>query len=362
VCLRQEKDYIALYYIKQDELLFTELKEVVLDHWECWNLGQKPSDISFIRRGSTWLGEAGKVVYIIFRRGDKYPSLIAKSVMSPKHGKIIINEAQNIMAVWDSASERFRESLPRPLDVIEIEGIPVYFEEAIPGVAFPEKVIFCLGKKKKEKIISETIDKLAVWLNDFQKCFNPSKEIIDSGVVEERILSPLELFSAKHDLSAREQRFIEELKENAGLLEGRNISLQPAHGDLWGGSVLWGLDGTMCIIDWEFFEPQGLPLLDFLYFSVHPGFVVNNKGENGLLGEFMNLFHDNYFSGLICEHLKTHAKAAGVESSEVIELLLSIILINLSLERDTRNKTEDSWRSLIRYFAKNGSLCKIIQS
>ena len=342
--------------------MFNKLKEVVLGHWEDWNLGRRPSDISFIRRGSTWLDNAGKVVHIIFRRGDRFPFLIAKTVMSSEYGKTILNEAQNIKAVWNSASERFRENLPRPLDVIELEGIPVYFEEAIPGVAFPEKVMFCLGKKKREKLISKTIDQLAIWLNDFQKYFNASKEVIDSGVIEERILRPLELFSTKHDLSAREQGFIEELRENAGLLEGCDILLQPAHGDLWGGSLLWGLDKRLHVIDWEFFEPQGLPLYDFLYFSVHPGFVMHNRGENGLIGEFMNLFHDNYFSGLIREHLKAHAKAADVESSEVIELLLSALLIRLSLERDSSNKTEDSWRSLIRYFAGNRSRCKIIQS
>lgn len=342
--------------------MFTQLRELILDNWEDWNLGRKPSDISFIRRGSTWLGEAGKVVYIIFRRGDTYPSLIAKSVMSPEHGNTILNEAQNIMAVWNSASERFRESLPRPLDVIEIEGIPVYFEEAVLGGAFPEKVIFCLGKKKKEKVISETIDKLARWLNDFQECLNSDKELIDSSMVYEQVLKPLEVFSSKYDLSAREQRFIEELKENAGLLGGRKIPLQPAHGDLWGGSLLWGTDGKMRVIDWEFFEPQGLPLQDFLYFAIHPGFVMHNRGVNGLLGEFMNIFQDNYYSRLIHEHLKAHAKDAGIESSEIIELLLSMLLIRLSLERDTRNKTGDSWRSLIRYFAENQSLCKIIQS
>ena len=342
--------------------MFMKLRELVLDNWARWNLDRKPSDISFIRRGSTWLVEAGKVVYIIFRRGDRFPSLIAKTVMSSEYGKTILNEAHNIMTVWNSASAKFRTSLPRPLEVIEIEEIPFYFEEAISGSAFPEKVMFCLGEKKREKIISATIDKLAVWLNEFQVCLNPDNKVIDAGMVGEWILRPLDYFCAKHDLNAREQYFTEELRENALLLEGCNIPLQPAHGDLWGGSLLLGSDDGIRVIDWEFIEPQGLPLQDFLYFAIHPGFVMKNRGKNGLLGEFMNIFQDNYYSGLIHEHLKTHAKAAGIESSEIIELLLAIILIHLSLERDSRNKTGDSWRSLMRYFAKNRSHCSIIQS
>ena len=342
--------------------MFAHYRELVLDNWEGWNLGRRPSDISFIRRGSTWLGDAGKVVYIIFRRGERYPSLIAKTVMSSEHGKTTLNEAQNIMTIWNSASAKLRESLPRPLDVIEVNGLPVYFEEATPGVALPEKVMLCWGKKKKKKIVSETIDKLATWLNEFQKGLNPCKDLIDSNVVEEQILRPLEQFSVEHDLNAREQHFIEKLRENAGLLEDFNIPLQLAHGDLWGGSLLLEIDGAMRVIDWEFFEPQGFPLYDFLYFAVHPGFTIHSKGENGLFGEFMNLFHDNYFSELICEHLKTLAKAAGVESSEVIELLIAMLLIRLSLERDLRNKTKDSWEHLFRYLLKNRSDCVIFQS
>lgn len=342
--------------------MFTKLRELVLDSWESWNLGPKSSDISFIRRGSTWLGDAGKVVYIIFRRGDRFPSLIAKTVTSYEYGKTILNEAQNIMTVWNSTSAMFRESLPRPLGTIEVDGIPVYFEEAMPGVAFPEKVMFCRGRKKKEKIISETIDKLAVWLSDFQRCFSSDKELMDSGIVDEQILNPLEYFSTKHDLSAREQCFIAELREIAGSLADRNIPLQPAHGDLWGGSLLWGLDERLHIIDWEYFKAQGLPLQDFLYFSMHPGFLLNNSSENGLLGEFVNLFYDNYFSELIREHLKVQAKDTGIESSKVIELLLAVLLIRLSLERDPGNKTGDSWSTLIRYFTENRLHCKIIQS
>ncbi len=342
--------------------MFTKLRELVLDSWESWNLGPKSSDISFIRRGSTWLGDAGKVVYIIFRRGDRFPSLIAKTVTSYEYGKTILNEAQNIMTVWNSASVKLRENLPRPLDVIEVDGIPVYFEEATPGVAFPEKVMFCRGRKKKEKIISETMDKLAVWLSDFQRCFSSDKELMDSGIVDEQILKPLEYFSIKHDLSAREQRFIAELREIAGSLADRNIPLQPAHGDLWGGSLLWGLDERLHIIDWEYFKAQGLPLQDILCLAIHPGFVTPSKGGDGMQGEFMNLFEESYFAEAVRYVVWEQAQAAGVDSVESIQIFLALALISLSTERDQKASvnTRDSWRALFRYLVNERDKCKLL--
>jgi hypothetical protein len=345
--------------ITDDFISGQRLAEVVLDSWDEWELEKKPDALSLIRRASTWLGEKGKVVYLVFRKGGDRPAVIAKTVLSSEFGDIIQKEADNTGKVWDMPS--IRPTVPRPLGVEKIDSIPVYFEEATPGVAFPEKVMFCWGKKQKEKLVSETTHKLVVWLNDFQTCFNQYKKLIDSDLVNERILKPLDYFCAKHDLNAGEQNVIEELRGIAGSVESKNILLQPAHGDLWGGSLLWGIDGTMRVIDWEFFEPQNLPLQDFLYFAIHPGFVVHNMGENGLLSEFMNLFQDNYYSALIREHLKVHAKAEGIESLEIIELMLAVLLVQLSIQRDSRNKSEGRWIHLFRYLLQHRSECVIFQ-
>ena len=339
--------------------MFTELKEVVLGHWEDWGLGSTPDDISFIRRSSTWLGEAGKEVYFIFRRGDEVPSLFAKTVVSATYGETIRKEARNVRLVWDGFSGALRNSVPQPLGLSELNGIPIYFEKAAPGIAFPEKVSSCWTEKSRNRVIGRTVIEISRWLGEFHNALSTKKVVINSDVVENQFIRPLSSFKSKNILDREELKFLARLGDVAGSLAGMPVLLPPMHGDLWGGSLLWGLDKRLHIIDWEFFEPQGLPLYDFLYFAVHPGFTIHTKGENGLFGEFMNLFYDNYFSRLILEHLKAHAEAAGVESSEVIELLLATLLIWLSLERDSRNKTEDSWSTLFRYFAKNRSHCKI---
>lgn len=287
--------------------------------------------------------------------------MIVKTVQSSEFGETIQKESQNIQLIWNTVSESFRESIPRPLGLDKINGVPAYFEKAIPGSTFPESVGSCWFEKNKKKIIEETVDKISRWHDNFHKAMGVKKAPLNSAFIEKRFISSLKRLNSAPDLSSGERSFLDRLEKIAISLEGEIVSLPPVHGDLWGGSLLWGTDGKMRVIDWEFFEPQGLPLQDFLYFAIHPGFVMHNRGENGLLDEFMIIFQDNYYSGLIHEHLKTHAEAAGIESSQVIELLLAVLLVRLSLERDSRNKTEDSWKHLFRYLTKNRSDCVIFQ-
>lgn len=342
--------------------MFTELKNVVLSRWEGWNLGPVPDDISVIRRSSTWLGEAGKEVYFIFRRGDEVPSLFGKTVASAAHGETIRKEAQNARFVWDGLSGAFRNSVPQPLGLSELNGIPIYFEKAVPGVAFPEKVSSCWTEKSRNRVIGRTVIEISRWLGEFHNAMGTTNVVINSEFVQKQFIRPLSSFKSTNILDREELRYLARIEDIASSLKGESLMMPPVHGDLWGGSLLWGLDKGLHVIDWEFFEPQGLPLYDFLYFAVHPGFVIHSKAESGLLGEFMNLFYDNYLSRLIREHLKVQAKAAGLESIEIIEFLLSMLLIHLSLERDSKRNAKTSWIALIRYFVENRSSCKITLS
>ena len=338
------------------------LSEFVLDCWDRWALGPKPADLSLIRRSSTWLGEEGKVVYLFFRKGEDRPAVVAKSVLACQYGAAIHKEAANTRAVWEKSI--LRPNVPRPLAVEIINGLPVYFEEACPGEGFPEKVRDCWRMKSKERLIRETVDAVVRWIESFQNAFNSKPRRLSASEVEKHWLAPLRTFAERHGLlSKTEKAFLGACTEAAESLKDRRIALPPVHGDLWGGSVLRGLDGGIRIIDWEFFQPRGLPVQDLIYFAIHPGFALRGKEDDGLLAEFKNLFYENVLVSTIRGRLQKQAAGAGLNGADTIKMVIGVLLAKLSLERDDEQPGPGSgtaWADLWRYFAQQHRKCRLI--
>jgi len=344
--------------------LFIEprLSDVVLDCWDRWALGPKPADLSLIRRSSTWLGKKGKVVYLFFSKGEDRPALVAKTVLSHQYCDVIHKEAANTRAVWEIST--LRPNVPRPLAVEIINSLPVYFEEACPGVGFPEKIRDCWRMRCKERLIRETVDAVARWLESFQHAFDLKPRRLSGSEVDENWLVPLRTFAERRGpLEKTEQAFLGECAEVAEGLKEVPISLSMVHGDLWGGSVLRGLDGGMRIIDWEFLQPHGLPAQDLIYFAIHPGFALRGKENDGLLAEFKNLFHENVLVSSIRGHLGKQLAVAGLNGAAAIKMVIGVVLIKLSLERDDKKSNSvhgPSWADLWRYFVQQHRKCRLI--
>ncbi len=343
--------------------MLKRLKKAILDDWENWDLGPAPRDVSIIRRRSAWLNHDGKEVFFIFRRGGTFPLLIAKSVSSKAFENAICNEAQSTISLHHRIQGKFKLNLPFPLCLTEINGFPVYIEKAIAGATLPEKVAGCWFERRKKNTIQRIVFELSNWLEDFYDAMEVKKSMVTSSILQKRFFRPLNQFRSLHTLTKEERLYLSQIADRAGSLEGNMICFPPIHGDLWGGSLLCGADGQLWIIDWEFFKPAGLPLQDILCFAMHPGFPVHNHSANGMLGEFMNLFHDSYFTHIIITSLHKHARAAGLNSPEFIEMLFALTLIKLSLERDNRTLTETghSWRALFGFLVENRNHCRIIK-
>jgi len=344
--------------------MLNHLKEAILDDWGKWDLGPAPKDISLIRRTSTWLNGDGKEVCYVFRKGDNFPLLIVKSVSSKASEPSILHEAQATILLNKWIQKKSNLTLPSPLCLTEIDGFPVYIEKAIPGVTLPEKVATCWLERGKKVIIQKIIFEMSNWLENFYKTMEVQKTVVTGSMVRKHFIGPLNQFKSFHVLTGDESKYLSWIESMARSLEGHRIAFPPVHGDLWGGSLLCGADDQLWIIDWEFFEPVGLPLQDFFCFAAHPGFQVHNHGGTGkgMLDEFMNLFHDSYFTDIIITYIYKHALEAGLEKS-FIEMFFALTLIKLSIERDdvTKIDSKHSWRSLLGFFMENRKHCRVIK-
>ncbi len=97
------------------------------------------------------------------------------------------------------------------------------------------------------------------------------------------------------------------------LLLGREFLLVPYHGDMVPSNCLFDdKNNNLRILDWDFFKPEGLPLVDWITFvmNAYRPTIKNNMGKEGLDTErfkfhgYPNLFIDSGYSAQISRYLE----------------------------------------------------------
>lgn len=332
-----------------------ELKSRILDSWEEWSVrGPKPHDLSFIFRLSTWLGEKGKVILYIFRRSERLPVLIGKTVRDVHFGDTIREEAHSMFRVWEEVSTVMRGAVPRPVALEEIDGFPIYLEEAIPGTSLPDWVMQRWGKRKQYMLLARAVSEAAKWLWDFESCIGIEDAKLTSQEIQGWFIAPVEAFRERVVLDSNEQAMLNQLEEFFWGWEGHHIPLVAGHGDFWGGSLLWS-DSGLGVIDWEFFQPRSLPLFDLFMLAVHPGVAIGKSGWE-LVDEFSMCFEDNAFSRQVRIALSAFCQRLGL-TVEITRSLFLLFLIYLSNSRDKtiheeKSQSGKTWYSLFKYYVQ----------
>jgi len=241
-----------------------DIERHVLEAWDTWALpGPRPTQLSFIRRCSAWLGEAGKIVYYIFRRGGRQPTLIAKTVQNVRNGNTIQREAHNAFLVWEQLSRTMPDTLPRPLALEVITGLPVYFEQAVPGETLTERGWRQWTDRRRLHLLEMALAGALTWLSQFTRAMPAESCILDDQKLDTLFLSPIARFRPQAARWLDGQCRLDRLAESVGEWKGHSFPLVAAHGDFWGGSLLYGAQG-LCVIDWEFFQPAALPITRLL--------------------------------------------------------------------------------------------------
>ena len=336
--------------------MISELRTRILDCWDEWSLeGTKPSDLSFIRRASTWLGDAGKVVFYIFRRGERQPFLIGKTVQSRRYGDRIRREARNLSYVWERISPAMPLTVPRPVAIEEIGGLPVYFEAAVPGLALPERGWRQWTDRGRLRLLEEVLPEAFEWLSRFTHAMPMKLCILDDEAIHTWFLDPIAQFRPRVVRWSKGMAELDRLEKTVREWKGHSIPLIAAHGDFWGGSLIWGEHG-LCVIDWEFFRTAALPVTDAFMLAVHPGFCVRPQYGGGLLDEFRTTLADCRSSGAIYEHLMAYLEQWNIPRAWYSSLL-ALFLIERSLERDPlmQGQAEGKWADLLRYMWEKDS-------
>ena len=340
-----------------------QIIEFIQSNKKEWDVELENSDISLIRRSSTWLGASGKVVYLVFKKGGKVPVLILKTVLNPESGQVLEKEAKNVFFLWEKYPAVCRDVVPEPIELAEINDLPVYVEKAIPGTTLPELAANKWTKKRKYSVLDEGIEFAYDWLLKLIEVVRIDFKRLDHHDIDNIFLRNIKLYRDNFSETFINSGCLTELEKYAEKMEGQKFPFIAGHGDFWGGSLLQGINKQWHIIDWEFYQTKSMSFFDHFMLAVHPGFCIGAKNCS-LVDEFSLCFLDNKHTQRIKGSLAVLTAKMDVEKN-LIEFMFMMFLISMSLERDrssqkSNTNNRNTWNACLYYYLENKKKIRIL--
>lgn len=328
------------------------IRHKLLEQWDnLWLDLARPDDISVIQRSSTWLHENGKIVFILFRRGDRRPFAVAKTVRNQHFKNSIEREFNNLTFITENANTELKDTFPRPLILDQLNGTTVSFETALTGKSIAQ-IINNHGRFGKKQKISYFFKLVTEWLKHFYLGVDSKNLFWEAHQVEAVVSETVNKFTESLELTSNEKKMIQTITDRIEAMKDQRLPVLCQHGDFGGGAILVERE-SIGVIDWEFFEQQSLPLFDLFKLIIHPGFSLVGSSSYGLMDQFKALFELEWYSKLAlgcCAELCNTFKM----NSEIINLLFAIFLIQLINTHDGLHKNitvQNGWRDIFQYYA-----------
>jgi hypothetical protein len=206
-----------------------------------------------------------KVIGFVFEGDERAPSLIVKLPRIPESAERLEREAENLRAL-----HRRREGgvtgAPRCV-LFERDGWTVLGENPLTGRPFQDT----LTDRSFPRLAREVTD----WLVELAaEGRHPQADDWRSRLVE----APLASLARSPD--ARD--VVTHMPRVRALLDRLDhLPSVPEQRDLGPWNLLVGNDGRLLVLDWESAEPNGLPLLDLVYFLTYASFFLDDALRSG---------------------------------------------------------------------------------
>jgi len=297
---------------------------------------------SFIIRLTTWDRKNDRFVLFIFKESNEKPSFIAKC-LSDQYSNLLEAEFNNLKKVVNYFNKS-QINIPTPVKFINTENQAIYLENYCTGIALNNLGNRELLPGKKFRLF---IRGLAITCQVI-KIFSQNRKAMDGKTIEKYFETPLRKFEETIPLAGEYPKNLNKLKEDLTRFKERNLFSIPMHGDLWGGSILINHHQNT-VIDWEFFQEQGVPLWDFFMFVVHPGFALKGS-TNGIKTEFLSFWFNDKGKEIIHNSLRELVVKFELDVNDVKFLFQSFLIYSI-FARD--NDKETNWGNLLGYCWRN---------
>lgn len=238
---------------------------LVRDSWTDLGLeGPKPERLAPLvvghRRPTT-----GIVTVLLFRSGDRCPSVVAKMPRYGQAGEPLRREAATLERVrraiaGGALAGAVREAIPLPLGLHEVDRTEVLLQTGMPG---GHLVAATAGRRLQPARLARRLDLMLEWCLRLQAA-SARRVIVDDALLV-RQLEPLaaECLAAM-GADAEVAELLDRCLEAAAGLCGTTLPLVVCHGDYWAGNIMVAGDRVCGVIDWERAALEELPLWDLV--------------------------------------------------------------------------------------------------
>lgn len=328
-------------FLEKDEKFPSYLKNAI-KKINCKMFNNKSS--KFIIRLSTWHRKDDKFIIYIFDDRKKQPIAIAKC-LSREHSFDLEKEFNNMSKI-SKYFDKSRLQIASPLSIIKDNTQIIYVEKFCEGYTLNNLADRTLLESKRLRLYYKGLAIVYEIVMNFAK----DKTRMKTRTFEHYLKGPVENFEKTKGLAYQYPQKVKILKGKLKKVANKSIFSMPMHGDLWGGSIL--INNNVNIIDWEFFQEEGIPLWDIFMFAVHPGFVFK-KSNKGLLSEFCSFYTNKNVIKKLSTYLFEFQQLFHFDFND-IELLFQCFFIYNILTRD--NIYENTWEKCLRYYWTHSAL------
>jgi hypothetical protein len=268
-------------------------------HWVSWGLGPEPRQVRCLVFAGG-MDKRNKLTVVAFAESSRRPSVVVKLARSPLSEPGVAHEASVLDAIRDSPIAKIA-AIPTPLFCGRLGGALAVAETAIDG----RDLWTILTRSSFPSVANQLADTLAA--------------LVPTGPAEDRWDRSVAPIVAEFQHRFGEVLDGDDLTRHVQKL--RSLPPLPAvieHRDCSPWNLMVTSEGKLAFLDWESAAPDGLPVLDLVYFLANAAFLVEGVLGSGREREtYARLLGGSPTGAVVAEALSRYRERAGLPQSVI---------------------------------------------
>ena len=251
-----------------EELKFTDIIDFIDKYWDSFKLGiEKPKEFAITGVNIRRSGPHATRCFKVLNKSDLSPVLIIKMPQMPGSllAYISLSTEYNIIKKLHSndSLSSIIQTIPKAIELTKIKGVQILLEKAFTG----NNLELLIGADPEDKIANIIFYSTLAWLSKLHLETQEEKFVFNEKSINSCFKKPFEEIEKKYGQSLHDTyQYIYTQLKRLSIFNGLELNLSLTHGDFNPWNIILQKDESICVVDWEDTEFNGLFLRDLFYF------------------------------------------------------------------------------------------------